>query len=427
MRALTVLYIHATAAFGGASKSLCELLQAMPPGTVNAVVLCPQGAAAEQFRRAGARVVTAHGVSRWDHTRYGFYRRMRWLVLLRELMYALPTWLALRRVRRDLERVDVVHANDAPVLIAGALASRMFKAPLVVHARSVQNNDENLLRTRWQNALLRRTNAHVIAIDETVRRSISGSMEISVVHNGLRMAGQTESQSAWSSRKGLFRVAMVGVLLRLKGVFEFVEAARLCRDRGIEAEFWIVGENVRELKGVRGGLLSRLGFAEDVRAGLNATIRAHQLEDRVKLLGFREDVCSIYRQIDVLCFPSYLDAAGRPVFEAAWFNVPSIVAVQDPLPDTIIHGQSGLCVPQADAGALADAIAFLHQHRAERARLGRGARRLAETYFDQTRNSSQVLEIYRTLCGWSAGRSAAADRESPVLGQSAGVTRQAHD
>jgi glycosyltransferase involved in cell wall biosynthesis len=391
--AITVLYLHATAVFGGASKSLCELLQAMPAGGVDPIVLCPPGSAADQFRRAGLRVVTTRGVSKWDHTRYGFYRGLRWLLLMRELMYVLSTWLALSRLRRSGMRIDLVHVNDVTVLLAGALARRMLATPLVVHVRSLQNDDLNLRRTRWQNSLLRSTAARIVAIDETVRRTLPGWLDVNVVHNGLRKVASEPPVAAAERRP--FRVAIVGVLLRQKGVFEFVEAAKLCRERGLDAEFWIVGENVRDVRGLRGRLLSAFGFAEDVRGGLEAAIAQHGLRDSVKLLGFVQDVASIYRQIDVLCFPSHLDAAGRPVFEAAWFGVPSIVAVRDPLPDTIAHEQSGLCIPERDPQALADAIARLHGALEERRRLGQGARQLAEKYFDQERNSAQMLDIYR--------------------------------
>jgi glycosyltransferase involved in cell wall biosynthesis len=396
LRPLTVLYIHASASFGGASKSLCELLQAMPAGSVRPIVVCPSGSAADRFRLAGAQLSIARGVSKWDHTRYGFYRGVRWLLLFRELLFAVPAWLALTRLRRQISHVDLIHANDITVLLAAATAARSFHAPLVVHVRSLQNDNPRLWRTRLQNWLLRRTNAHVVAIDETVRRTLPSSMPISVVHNGLRVRRDNATPDRLTSGPRPFRVAIVGVLLRLKGVFEFVEAARLCRDRGIQAEFWIVGENVRELGGMRGKLLSLLGFAEDVRAKLSAEIRAHGLQEVVKLLGFVDDVQSIYRQIDVLCFPSHLDAAGRPVFEAAWFGVPSIVAVKDPLPDTVVDGQSGLCVPDSDPQTLAAAILRLHADPAERDRLGAGARRLAETHFDQERNALRMLEIYRS-------------------------------
>jgi glycosyltransferase involved in cell wall biosynthesis len=387
---LKVLYIHATGTFGGASKSLCELLQAFPAGRIEAIVLCPPGSAAERFRRVGAQVIPVWGIPKWDHTRYGFYRRVRWLVLLRELLCVPPFLLGLVSLRKLLGQVDIVHANDITVLIAGMVAADRLRGKLIVHARSLQNDDTLLRRTHWQARLVDRSKARVIAIDETVRRTLPPSMNASVVHNGLRV--RNAARDTDTSRP--FRVAIVGLLLRLKGVYEFLEAARLCRERGLTAEFWIVGENARKLTGVGGKVVQMLGFAADVRSDLEAEIRAHGLEDTVKLIGFVDDVASIYRQIDVLCFPSYLEAAGRPVFEAAWFGVPSIVAVKDPLPDTVVDGETGLCIPDPDPQALADAITRLHDDPVARERLGAGARRLAERYFDPEKNAVRVLEIY---------------------------------
>jgi glycosyltransferase involved in cell wall biosynthesis len=391
----TVLYIHPSAAFGGASKSLCEMLQAFPAGRVRAVVLCPPGSAAEQFRRAGAEVLLVPGVPKWDHTRYGFYRGLRWLLLLREIYYVLPVWRMIGRIRERVGHIDLVHANDITVGAVAAYTARRLHVPLVVHVRSLQNADSDLRRTRWQNRLLERNEAHVIAIDETVRRTVPELRNVTVIHNGLRIRDKVGAARPVSSASRPFRVAIIGVLLRLKGVFEFVEAARLCVERGLDMEFWIVGENVRTLNRLQNRVLGALGFAEDVRAKLEEQIAAYALGDRVKLLGFVEDVTSVYSQIDLLCFPSHLDAAGRPVFEAAWFGVPSIVAVRDPLPDTIADGISGLCIERPDARALADAIDKVYSDPALRERLGAGARQLAEKYFDQQQNSLQVLDVYR--------------------------------
>lgn len=394
---LTVLYIHPAAAFGGASKSLCEMLQALPPGLVRAVVICPRGSAEQQFRRAGAQVILVRGVPQWDHTRYGYYRGLRWLLLLREIFFVLPVWRAIARARKVAGHIDLVHANDITVGTVGAVAARNLAVPLIVHVRSLQNADLKLLRTRWQNRLLERNDAHLIVIDETVRRTVPELRNVTVIHNGLRVREHAGSPTPASVPRR-FRVAIIGVLLRLKGVFEFVEAARMCVQQGLDVEFWIVGENVRTLNGLQKRVLGALGFAEDVRAKLEQQIAAYGLEERVKLRGFVEDVASVYRQIDLLCFPSHLDAAGRPVFEAAWFGVPSIVAVREPLPDTITDGVSGLCIEKPDALALANAISKLYFDPALRERLGAGARQLAQRYFDQQRNSLQVLDVYRRAC-----------------------------
>jgi glycosyltransferase involved in cell wall biosynthesis len=100
----------------------------------------------------------------------------------------------------------------------------------------------------------------------------------------------------------------------------------------------------------------------------------------------------------VVCFPSHLDAIGRPVIEAAWFSLPSIAAVGEPRADTFVPGETGIPVPARDPQALAQAILHLCANRQELKRMGAAARELAERNFDSRKNAAAVLEVYRRIC-----------------------------
>jgi glycosyltransferase involved in cell wall biosynthesis len=85
------------------------------------------------------------------------------------------------------------------------------------------------------------------------------------------------------------------------------------------------------------------------------------------------------------------------VFEAAFWKVPSIVAVRDPQPDTMVHRETGLCIEPGDPSAIAEAIAYFSRNPLEVARMGEAARRLALENFDSRKNAARVLEIYRRV------------------------------
>ena len=190
------------------------------------------------------------------------------------------------------------------------------------------------------------------------------------------------------------RVALVGNLLRLKGVVEFVQAAKICADKGMNVEFMLVGDIPRRSRGLARYALKRLGLYEDLGEYLNEYVRKNALEQRVRFLGFMKDVGQVYADTDVLCFPSHLNAVGRPTIEAALFRVPSIVAVRDPEDDTIVHGETGLCIDEKSPTALADAIEYFYRKPDEIERMGERAHRLAEKFFDIERNAQNVLDIY---------------------------------
>jgi glycosyltransferase involved in cell wall biosynthesis len=247
--------------------------------------------------------------------------------------------------------------------------------------------------------LARRAGA-VIAIDDSVLASLPAGIDARVVHNGF--APGLEPRRAPPAalarlRPASLKVALVGSLAPMKGVREFIAAARILLARGLDIDFIVVGEDIRRLRGVRGWLLRCLGFDPPLRDEIERFAARHGLGERIHMLGFTADIKAIYDSIDIICFPSHLDAPGRPVFEAAFSAVPAIVALSDPKPDTIVPGETGLCIPPRDAEALAQAIASLYEDRAKLRRMGEAARALALRHFDVRRNAAEVLAVYRSV------------------------------
>jgi glycosyltransferase involved in cell wall biosynthesis len=114
-------------------------------------------------------------------------------------------------------------------------------------------------------------------------------------------------------------------------------------------------------------------------------------------MGPTIDIQRVYDRIDVITFPSHYDAPGRPVFEAAFFSVPSIVAVENPLPDTLVHGETGLAIPGRNPQKLAEAIMRFADYPDDVRRMGANARELAERNFCPDTNARKLLAIYKRV------------------------------
>lgn len=390
---MRVLYLHPAGAFGGASKSLIELyVAAKKLGNIEAVVLTPSGTAATAFEKADMHVVETIGLSQFDHTRYGYYRHLRWIILLRELLYFPVTLLALLRLKRTQADFDLIHVNEITLLPTALLAKWVFKLPMVFHVRSVQHPDQTSWRTRQVFKQLYRLASTVICIDETVRASMPTWLKSTVIHNGI-IIDSTIAQS-WADTEDV-NVGMAGVLLRSKGVYEFLQAADiLVNDRQRKVHFTIAGENARETSVLKQWLLKKLGFYEDVLAQAKRFVKEHRLESNVTFKGFLPDIRKFYPEMDVICFPSHLNACGRPVFEAALFGIPSIVAIKHPLEDAIIHGITGLAIDHPSPVLLADAIDSLALNQDFRNTLGQQARDWALSHFSIENSAAQLLDIY---------------------------------
>lgn len=411
-RPLRTLHVHHVGLFGGSSRSLYELLRGFPRGAVMPHLVVPVGKLAEMAGELGIPVETCKGISQFDNCAYSYYRGLRWIILLREFMLLLPTYRALARARKRWGCFDVVHVNDITMPFVPWLARRLFPGGVVVvHARAVQRVKDTR-RKRWLARLYGRCADAVVPINENVRESLPDGLPVRVIHNGMALPEGREAQGAIDNTVRPFTAAMVGVLAKAKGCPDFIEAAAICRSRGYRIRFLLVGGGLRVAKGGRDRLLQWLGFKEDIGTEIKSQIERLGLQETVVFRPFTEDLASIYNDIDILCFPSHLDAPGRPIFEAGFFGVPSIAAISKPKADTFVAGDTGLLVRPGSPVELAEAIIRLHDRPEERRRLGAGARRMALERFDAAKNACKVLALYQSLV---------AARQAGLPGEGAGA------
>ncbi len=373
-------------------------MNAFPAGSVERYFLMQDGTALEFYGPLAADAIATRGLTRFDNTRLSYYRGVRWIVPLRELADFPGTLAALFQARRRWPDIDVIHLNEITDLIIGRIARALFRKPMVVHVRTLQRDDPKSMRTRWVHRQLRRHADAVVAIDESVRSTLPSDLPVEVIHNAFspRPAGQPDTAylaQLDTLRPASLKVGFVGNLHRFKGLRELFEAARIVKAEGHDVQFLIVGGTTAVDKGLKWWLLNKLGLAQNMQAEMHLAVAEAGLEEDFKLLGPTADIQRVYERMDVLAFPSYHDAPGRPVFESAFYGVPSIVAVADPKPDTVRDGETAIAVAAPEARKLADAIIHFARNRDEVRRMGENARALAHQNFRPEVNARALLEV----------------------------------
>ncbi len=403
---MKILFIHITGAFGGSSRSLTETVRAFP-GNIEAHFLTPSGTVEGFFSKLG-KVLAVSGLSQFDNTQYSYYRGFRWLVILREIANLPATFAAIREAHRRWPDIDIIHLNEFTGLLPMWLARRRYGVPVIVHVRSVARLDRKALRSRLVNYILRNNADAVIAIDDTVRQSLPDDLPVSVIHNAFtpKPTGETDgtlSDRIARLRPGALRVGFVGNLLKVKGIQDLVEAARIVKQRGGDVEYVIVGDDARPSTSFKARLLHAFGLNQNIKAQVQAKIADYGLQNDFHMLGFMSDIAQAYRHFDVLCFPSHFDAPGRPIFEAAFSMVPSIVAVTNPTDDTIIDGVTGLAIPPRAPERLAEAILACAADREKTKSMGQEAKALAEKNFSVKQNAAELFGVFQR-CIAAAGK-----------------------
>lgn len=182
-----------------------------------------------------------------------------------------------------------------------------------------------------------------------------------------------------------------------------------------QARLLLTVGNVTERKGqevvIRAmpGILQRCPDAHYLIAGLpteKARLSALAAElgvaERVHFLGrvAENQLATLLSSCDLFVMTSRRTASGDfegygiAVVEAACCGVPAVVSDSGGLPEAVIDGQTGLCVPEGDAEATAEAIASLLTDEPRRRAMGEAARRRAvseQTWQDRARDYDRFL------------------------------------
>lgn len=101
--------------------------------------------------------------------------------------------------------------------------------------------------------------------------------------------------------------------------------------------------------------------------------RQNGLEDRIKLLGSRDDAGKLMRRCGVFVQPSLQEALGLALQEALRCGCPCIGTMAGGIPEMLWDGESGLLVPAGSAQALAASLSTLLSDAQLRQRLGEAA------------------------------------------------------
>jgi len=289
---------------------------------------------------------------------------------------------------------DVVHLVTIKPYLYGGLVSRLAKVPAVVSA--VAGLGSMFIRMDWRSRLFRallypiyrlafgHPNQRVIVQNQydasvLVNWGVLDSQKIRLLRgSGVDLTAFTQ----FEEDDGVPIVCFASRLLRDKGVYDFVAAARLLQKRGIEARFWLVGD--ADTKNPTGLTATELQSLRD--GGV------------VEVLGYQKDIPALYAKAHIICLPSfYGEGIPKALIEAAAASRAVVTTDHPGCREAVVPNKSGLLVPVKSPEKLADALQWLIEHPADRLAMGKAGRLLAEREFAIEKIVHGHLEIYREL------------------------------
>ena len=284
---------------------------------------------------------------------------------------------ALSRLVRD-RRATLVHSNTSVVLAGSTLGP-----PHLMHVREIYAGaGPGALWPLWRRRLLR---ADALAcVSAAVAAQFGESPKAFVLHDGLARVPERrpreEARAALGLAGGSFVVALLGRLSDWKG--QDVLAAALAQLGDVGAVGLVAGDPWPGQEGVLHGLEAA----------------AAQLDGRLRLLGFRDDLDVLLGAADAVAVPSTRpDPLPNSALEAAAAGVPLVASAHGGLSEIVRDGETGLLVPPGDSDALAGAIRRLARDPALAERLGRAAARDVPARFSRERMLAEIEAAYERL------------------------------
>lgn len=287
------------------------------------------------------------------------------------------------------EGVDLLHCHLPLAGVAGRLAARLARVPVVYTEHNVLARYHPLTlrahRATW------RLQAAVVAVSEevasSVRQAMGEAVPLRVVRNGIeveRMVASGEEIAAVRAElgapEGAPLVGTVAVLREQKRLDLWLAAARIIGEELPAARFAIVGDG--PLRGELETEAARLGLA-----------------DRVAFTGLRPDVRAYHHAFDLFLASSQFEGLPLALLEAMAAGRPVVATRVGGVPEAVEDGVEGLLVPPGEPAALAAAALSLLADPARARALAAAARRRVAADFSIARMAGELEAIYAEVLG----------------------------
>lgn len=177
-----------------------------------------------------------------------------------------------------------------------------------------------------------------------------------------------------------FSIGMIGVLRSWKGHGYLIEAIPEIIKFIPEAVFYIVGDGPQY---------------ENIKRSIDLL----SLNDKVFLLGHREDIPEILASLDVVVHPSYAnEGVPQSVLQALAMERPVIAANTGAIKEAIIDGKTGFLIPPRDPHEIAAKVITLYRKPELGKVFGKNGRRLVERSYSFEGMLDKIEGLYKRLC-----------------------------
>ena len=340
---------------GGAQKVFLSLANEFIKDNRKVVVLLPQGAMVKYFKSVHIDVYVVNFMS------------VRGLIQIYRIIKA--------------QKPDIINTHLTNCSFIITTLNLLIGTPIcctlhneIIHAKL--NVFKKLIFPLAYNTLSRITDG-IIVVSKYAKRNLmevahAHENKIRVVYNGIEM--HPVDNIRIRSKKIIF--ASVGRLSIEKGQIYLIEAANSLKT--LDFECWLIGDG-------------------PTRAQLETKVQLYGINEKVKFLGFRDDITRLLHQIDILVIPSLNENLGMAIVEAFSQKIPVIASNVGGISELIANHVSGLLIRPKDSKELANAMSKLYFNPEMGNSMGVNGYKAIVNKFTTESMSRKTLSFYQSI------------------------------
>lgn len=300
------------------------------------------------------------------------------------------------------QNYHIVHTHCSKAGTLGRIAARRAKVPIIIHtfhcfgwkvARTVYTRPwqpyTSFIKKQFYILIERYAASLSDALitvselnkQEAIEKKLAPSEKFTNIYSGIdfsRFEVNVDRIQKCRSLDVSPERAIIGTIGRLsiqKAPLDFIAAAKMVLQQKPNIQFIMIGDGP---------------LASEVH-------RAIGDEQRIKVLGYRDDVAEILSILDMFVLSSLWEGLGRALTEAMFVGVPVAATAVDGVPQLVTHLQTGLLSPPEDAAQLAKNIVWLIDNPLEAQRMTKNAKSRVVPAFGADRMVQQIEALYERL------------------------------
>ncbi len=298
---------------------------------------------------------------------------------------------AITRFGRALRKADpdIVHVNGLLNLVP-AVAARLQGRRLVWH---LIGDHYPLPVVRLLRPLVRLLSHRIVVIARKLERYYMGASNVrnvEVIYEPVdveRWGAGGHAASIGRTDFGFgedhFVVGSIGNLTPSKGWTYFIDAAETILASQPQTRFLVIGAEA----------VTQRSYATRLRSELER----RNLQNKIVLTGFRQDVPDLLRLCDLYMMASVEEGTPLAILEAMASGLCVIATDVGGIAEQVLHERTGLLVPPRDAGALARSCLLLIDRPDLQHRYASAARKHVLDHFSLEACVEHHRRLYRTL------------------------------